>query len=92
MSAKHNGQKVKIATSKWPDPQQDNSLLKLEAEYRYWGDTLRYTEKRGLVLDVGRYYKNVFTLAPYLCITEKEIDLAVSLFEGALQKGIILTS
>jgi 4-aminobutyrate aminotransferase-like enzyme len=46
----------------------------------------------GLVLDVGGYYKNVFTLAPSLYITEKEIDLAVELFEEALKKGIDATS
>ena len=34
-------------------------------------------KKRGLVLDIGGYYKNVFTLAPSLYITEEEIDLAV---------------
>ena len=45
-------------------------------------------KQRGLILDVGGYYKNVFTLAPSLYITEKEIDLAVDLFEEALQKGI----
>lgn len=45
-------------------------------------------KKRGLILDVGGYYKNVFTLAPSLYIEEKEIDLAVDLFEEALQKGI----
>ena len=44
--------------------------------------------KRGLILDVGGYYKNVFTLAPSLYITEKEMDLAVELFEEALKKGI----
>jgi len=44
--------------------------------------------RRGLVLDVGGYYKNVFTLAPSLYITEKEIDLAMDLFEEALRKGI----
>ena len=49
-------------------------------------------KKRGLVLDVGGYYKNVFTLAPSLCIEEKEIDLAVELFEEALKKGIARTS
>ncbi len=49
-------------------------------------------KKRGLVLDVGGYYKNVFTLAPSFYITEKEIDLAVELFEEALKKGINLTS
>ncbi len=43
-------------------------------------------KKRGLVLDVGGYYKNVFTLAPSFYITEKEIDLGVDLFEEALSK------
>ncbi|MEI6125307.1 MAG: aspartate aminotransferase family protein [Pseudomonadota bacterium] len=45
-------------------------------------------KKRGLILDVGGYYKNVFTLAPSLYIEKQEIDLAVELFEEALQKGI----
>lgn len=45
-------------------------------------------KKRGLILDVGGYYKNVFTLAPSLYITEEEIDLAVELFEEALRKSI----
>ncbi len=45
-------------------------------------------KKRGLILDVGGYYKNVFTIAPSFYITEKEIDLACVLFEEALQKGI----
>ncbi len=49
-------------------------------------------KKHGLILDVGGYYKNVFTLAPSLYITEKEIDLAVELFEEALQKGIAVTA
>ena len=42
----------------------------------------------GLVLDVGGYYKNVFTLAPSFYITEKEIDLGVELFEEALSKAL----
>jgi 4-aminobutyrate aminotransferase-like enzyme len=45
-------------------------------------------KSRGLVLDVGGYYKNVFTLAPSLYITEKEIDLGVELFEEALLKAL----
>jgi len=49
-------------------------------------------KKRGLVLDVGGYYKNVFTLAPSLYIKEEEIDLAVELFEEALRQGIAMTS
>jgi 4-aminobutyrate aminotransferase-like enzyme len=48
--------------------------------------------KMGLVLDVGGYYKNVFTLAPSLYITEKEIDLGVELFEEALARAIKETS
>jgi 4-aminobutyrate aminotransferase-like enzyme len=44
--------------------------------------------RMGLVLDVGGYYKNVFTLAPSLYITEKEIDLGVELFEDALRKAL----
>lgn len=45
-------------------------------------------KKHGLVLDVGGYYKNVFTLAPSFYITEKEMDLGVDLFEEALLKAI----
>ncbi|TAN41861.1 MAG: aminotransferase class III-fold pyridoxal phosphate-dependent enzyme [Nitrospirae bacterium] len=41
--------------------------------------------KCGLVLDVGGYYKNVFTLAPALTITYEEIDLFAELF-GSLVK------
>ena len=40
----------------------------------------------GLILDVGGYYKNVFTLAPSLYITEKEMDLAVTLLDEALSR------
>ncbi len=40
----------------------------------------------GLVLDVGGYYKNVFTLAPSLEITEDEIQLGLELFETLLQR------
>ncbi|MDE2058138.1 MAG: aminotransferase class III-fold pyridoxal phosphate-dependent enzyme [candidate division NC10 bacterium] len=35
----------------------------------------------GLVLDVGGYYKNVFTLAPCLDITTGEIDLAIEMLD-----------
>jgi 4-aminobutyrate aminotransferase-like enzyme len=49
-------------------------------------------KKRGLILDVGGYYKNTFTLAPSLYIREEEMDLAVDLFEEALKKGIAATS
>jgi 4-aminobutyrate aminotransferase-like enzyme len=45
-------------------------------------------KSKGLILDVGGYYKNVFTIAPSLYITEKEIDTALDLFEEALKRGI----
>ena len=35
----------------------------------------------GLVLDIGGYYKNVFTLAPSFTITREEIDLGIALIE-----------
>ncbi|MBI3315694.1 MAG: aminotransferase class III-fold pyridoxal phosphate-dependent enzyme, partial [Candidatus Omnitrophica bacterium] len=40
----------------------------------------------GLVLDVGGYYKNVFTLAPSFGITESEMDLAVELLDILIKK------
>ena len=40
----------------------------------------------GLVLDVGGYYKNVFTLAPSFTITNEEIDLGLALFEQLLRR------
>jgi 4-aminobutyrate aminotransferase/(S)-3-amino-2-methylpropionate transaminase len=40
----------------------------------------------GLVLDVGGYYKNVFTLAPSLHITEDEIDLGMELLESLFER------
>src|SRR5438876_1079068 len=42
--------------------------------------------KLGLVLDVGGYYKNVFTIAPCFDITEAEIDLAVELLEQLIRR------
>lgn len=40
----------------------------------------------GLVLDIGGYYKNVFTLAPSLEITYEEMDLFIKLFDALLQR------
>ncbi|HEX8950024.1 MAG TPA: hypothetical protein VF790_13735, partial [Dissulfurispiraceae bacterium] len=49
------------------------------------GDIKVNGKKYGLVLDVGGYYKNIFTLAPALTISYGEIDLFIDLF-GALLK------
>ena len=43
-------------------------------------------KKRGLLLDIGGYYKNVFTLAPCFDMTEAEIDIAVELFEQLIRR------
>jgi 4-aminobutyrate aminotransferase / (S)-3-amino-2-methylpropionate transaminase / 5-aminovalerate transaminase len=42
--------------------------------------------KYGLVLDIGGYYKNVFTLAPSLHITRGEMEMAVELFDQLISK------
>ena len=38
------------------------------------------------VLDVGGYYKNVFTLAPCFDMTEEEIDISVELLEQLIRR------
>ena len=43
---------------------------------------LRYKGKKyGLVLDVGGYYKNIFTLAPSFYIIDEEIEMAYKFFD-----------
>ncbi len=50
------------------------------------GDIQVGGKKYGLVLDVGGYYKNVFTLAPALTISHGEIDLFVRLFDALIRR------
>ncbi|EPR43095.1 aminotransferase class-III [Desulfovibrio sp. X2] len=45
----------------------------------------------GLILDVGGYYKNVFTLAPALTITRQEMDLALTLLDQLLERAATRT-
>jgi len=42
--------------------------------------------KYGLVLDVGGYYKNVFTLSPSFAITREEMDLALELLDQLFRR------
>ena len=42
--------------------------------------------KLGLVLDVGGYYKNVFTIAPSFTITREETDLAIELLDQLFRR------
>jgi 4-aminobutyrate aminotransferase-like enzyme len=50
------------------------------------GDLQARGRRMGLVLDVGGYYKNVFTLAPSFEITTEEIDLGVELLEQLIRR------
>ena len=42
--------------------------------------------KYGLVLDVGGYYKNVFTIAPSFTSSRDEIDLALELLDQLFRR------
>ena len=50
------------------------------------GDVEIRGKKMGLVLDVGGYYKNVFTLAPSFEITRDEIDMACEMLEILIRR------
>jgi 4-aminobutyrate aminotransferase-like enzyme len=50
------------------------------------GDLDARGRKMGLVLDVGIYFKNVFTLSPCFDITEEEIDIAIELLEQLIRR------
>ena len=43
-------------------------------------------KKCGLVLDVGGYYKNVFTIAPSLYISDDEIAMAIDLLDQLFKR------
>lgn len=45
------------------------------------GDLNHNGKKYGLVLDIGGYYKNVFTLAPSLYITNAEIEMSIDFLD-----------
>ncbi len=64
----------------------DRALTDMIFQEGMKGDIEMDGEKYGLILDVGGYYKNVFTLAPALTITYEEIDLFVKLFEALLKR------
>jgi 4-aminobutyrate aminotransferase / (S)-3-amino-2-methylpropionate transaminase / 5-aminovalerate transaminase len=51
------------------------------------GDLAAGGRKYGLVLDVGGYYKNVFTLAPSFTITREETDLAIALLDQLFRRA-----
>jgi len=50
------------------------------------GDLDARGKKMGLVLDVGGYFKNVFTLSPCFDITDQEIDIAIELLDQLIRR------
>ena len=52
------------------------------------GDLQARGRKYGLVLDVGGYYKNVFTIAPSFTITQEEMDLGLDLLNQLFQRCV----
>ena len=45
------------------------------------GNLQKGNKRYGLILDIGGYYKNVFTLSPALTISQEEINLALELLD-----------
>lgn len=54
----------------------------LEGDLKYQG------KDHGLILDVGGYYKNVFTLAPIFDLSDEEMEMGADLFEQALKRAL----
>ena len=52
------------------------------------GDLKKNGKSYGLVLNVGGYFKNVFSLSPSFEITNEEIDLAVEFFDRLMQRCV----
>ena len=66
-----------------PDRQLADDIMNIGLK----GELTAAGRGRGLLLSIGGYYKNVFTLAPSLYMTHQEIDLAVDLLDEAFQRG-----
>ena len=66
----------------------DRDLAQRMFEEGLKGETKIGREKMGLILDIGGYYKNIFTIAPSFYITYKELDMGVELFEKILKRLI----
>jgi len=64
----------------------DRELTDLIFTQGIQGDLDARGRRMGLVLDIGGYYKNVFTLAPCFEMTEEEIDISVELLEQLIRR------
>ena len=52
------------------------------------GDLNKNGKDYGLILNIGGYYKNVFSLSPSFEITKEEIDMAVEFFDRLMQRCV----
>jgi 4-aminobutyrate aminotransferase-like enzyme len=50
------------------------------------GDLSYKGKRHGLVLDVGGYYKNIFTIAPSFHVTDEEIQMAYELLDALFRR------
>jgi 4-aminobutyrate aminotransferase/(S)-3-amino-2-methylpropionate transaminase len=82
------GMAIRVEICKKDGFTPDRELTDKIFEIGLGGKLSAYGKQRGLILDIGGYYKNVFTLAPSFYISHKEIDLAVELFEQALKLSL----
>ena len=80
------GLAVRIEMTKSDGITPDKKLTDAIFQEGMKGDIAVDGKKYGLVLDVGGYYKNVFTLAPALTITYEEMDLFIRLFGSLLNR------
>jgi 4-aminobutyrate aminotransferase / (S)-3-amino-2-methylpropionate transaminase / 5-aminovalerate transaminase len=64
----------------------DRTLTNLIFEEGLKGNLESGGRRWGLVLDVGGYYKNVFTLAPSFTITREEVNLAIDLLDQLFRR------
>jgi 4-aminobutyrate aminotransferase-like enzyme len=80
------GMAIRIEMTKSDSFTPDKQLTDRIFQEGMKGDIPIDGKKYGLVLDVGGYYKNVFTLAPALTMTGEEIDLFIRLFEALVKR------
>jgi 4-aminobutyrate aminotransferase-like enzyme len=80
------GLALRIEMTKTDGFAPDKQLADAIVDEAMKGDIEVAGKKYGLVLDIGGYYKNVFTLAPSLTITYEEMDLFIQLFEVLLKR------
>lgn len=80
------GMALRVEMTKTDGFTPDKALADKIFEEGLKGDIVLKGQKYGLVLDVGGYYKNVFTLAPSLNISTEEMDLFIELFEALIKR------